>query len=59
MDKNQLVERIKELEAEIEQLHRQINGYVTEFRVCRFCAEIHSDCTPNDARTCFPRWRGL
>ena len=48
-----------ELMAENEALKRQIDGYVREFRVCRFCTEIHSDCSPTDANSCFPRWRGL
>ena len=48
-----------ELMAENERLKRQIDGYVREFRVCRFCTEVHSDCSPTDSKTCFPRWRGL
>ena len=59
MEREELIAKIKELEAEIERLHRQINAYIHEFRICRFCAEIHSDCSPTDSKTCFPRWRGL
>ena len=48
-----------ELMAENERLKRQINGYIAEFRVCRFCANVHSDCSPTDSTSCYPRWRGL
>lgn len=50
---------IQELKAENARLKRQIDDYVREFRVCRFCTEVHSDCSPTDSKTCFPRWRGL
>lgn len=50
---------INELRAENARLKRQIDDFVREFRVCRFCTEVHSDCSPTDSKTCFPRWRGL
>ena len=51
--------KLREVEEENRRLKRQITGYVTEFRVCRFCSEVHSDCSPTDSKTCYPRWRGL
>ena len=50
--------RIQELEEENKQLKRQIEGYVCEFRVCRFCANAHGDCSPTDG-SCRPKWGGL
>lgn len=50
---------LNELRAENKRLKEQIEAYVTEFRICRFCTEIHSDCSPTDSRSCYPRWRGL
>lgn len=50
--------KVAELEEENTWMRRQIGAYVCEFRVCRFCANIHKDCSPTDA-TCFPQWRGL
>lgn len=46
------------LEAENARLRKQIEAYVTEFRVCRFCANYHGDCSPTDG-SCKPKWRGL
>lgn len=50
--------RVRELEEENKRLKRQIEMYVEEFRVCRFCTELHSDCSPTDG-SCHPRWGGL
>ena len=47
-----------ELMAENERLKRQIDAYVCEFRVCRFCAWYKKDCSPTDGN-CVPKWRGL
>ena len=49
----------KRLTEELQQTKRQIDAYVREFRVCRFCSEVHSDCSPTDSSSCYPRWRGL
>lgn len=49
---------IQELRAENQRLKRQIEDYVCEFRVCRLCSEVHSDCSPTDS-SCHPRWGGL
>lgn len=49
---------IKELLEENKRLKRQIEAYVCEFRVCRLCTELHSDCSPTDG-SCHPRWGGL
>lgn len=54
----ELRQRVAALEEENIRLRRQIGAYVAEFRVCRFCANLHADCSPTDA-TCFPQWRGL
>lgn len=54
-----LIAKLRDVEEENRRLKRQIDGYVKEFRVCRFCAEVHSDCSPTDSKSCFPRWRGL
>ena len=50
--------RINELEAENATLKRKIEKYVTEFRVCRFCAHKHEACSPTGAG-CSPKWCGL
>ncbi len=49
----------KRLTEELQQTKRQIDAYVREFRLCRFCTEVHSDCSPTDSSSCYPRWRGL
>lgn len=66
MTEKELLERNRELEIkvrdlteELRQVKRQIDAYVREFRVCRFCSEVHSDCSPTDSSSCYPRWRGL
>lgn len=51
--------KIEELKHENTRMRKQIEAYVGEFRVCRFCTEIHSDCSPTDSSSCYPRWRGL
>lgn len=51
--------KVKELEAENEELKRVLRAYVLEFRLCRFCSEIKSDCSPTDLKSCYPRWGGL
>ena len=53
-----LRQKCSELERENARLMRQIEGYVCEFRVCRFCAHIHEDCSPTGGN-CRPKWRGL
>ena len=59
MDQNRaLLIRVRDLEEENRRLKRQIDSYVCEFRVCRFCTEYHSDCSPTDG-SCHPRWGGL
>lgn len=60
LEKNRKLEiQLRDLTEENRRLRRQIDGYVKEFRVCRFCTEVHSDCSPTDSKSCFPRWRGL
>lgn len=54
----ELKKKCEALEAENARMKRQIEAYVCEFRVCRFCTEFHSDCSPTDG-SCYPRWRGL
>lgn len=49
---------LNELRAENKRLKEQIEAYVGEFRVCRFCMHIHEDCSPTDG-SCRPKWRGL
>jgi len=56
-DRDQAI-RIRELEEENRKLKRQIESYVIEFRVCRFCDNLHKDCTPTGG-DCIPRWCGL
>lgn len=58
IEKRRLTNRIAELEEENERLKEQIDGFVCELRVCRFCANIHADCSPTDG-SCRPHWRGL
>ena len=53
-----LEKRCGELERENARLKKQIEQYVCEFRVCRFCKNMHSDCSPTDG-SCYPRWGGL
>ena len=48
----------KELMRENEQLKEQIDAYVREFQVCRFCSGVHENCTPTGGN-CHPHWRGL
>ena len=55
---NELRAEYEILEAENKRLREQIEGYVCEFRVCRFCANYHKDCTPTGG-DCKPKWRGL
>ena len=50
--------KCEEMETENARMRRQIEAYVCQFRVCRFCTEYHSDCSPTDG-SCHPRWRGL
>ena len=61
-DKDKEIQELRQKASALEQenirLRQQIGAYVTEFRVCRFCANLHADCSPTDA-TCFPQWRGL
>lgn len=49
---------IQDLRAENQRLKRQIEDYVCEFRVCRFCKFVHADCTPTGGE-CHPKWGGL
>lgn len=49
---------IQKLRAENERLKKLIMDYMGEFRLCRFCAHVHEDCSPTDA-TCKPKWGGL
>jgi len=49
---------IQTLRVENKELRNRIDRYVREFRVCRFCANIHKDCSPKDS-SCEPRWGGL
>ena len=53
-----LLVRIRELEEDNRRLKRQIEEYVCEFRVCRFCKNLHKDCTPTGG-DCTPKWCGL
>ena len=46
------------LREENKRLREQIEAYVGEFRVCRFCANVHADCSPTGGE-CKPKWRGL
>jgi hypothetical protein len=46
------------LEEENTRMRQQIGAYVCEFRVCRFCSNLHADCSPTDG-SCVPMWRGL
>ena len=55
---NALEKRNAELEAENAKMKAQIEGYITELRVCRFCSHYHEDCSPTDG-SCRPHWRGL
>ena len=57
-ENRKLTVKVRELEEENRRLKRQIDGYVCEFRVCRFCKNMHSDCSPTDG-SCYPRWGGL
>lgn len=57
--KRELAAMCRTLKAENDGLKRQINAYVKEFRVCRFCANVHADCSPTDTPSCYPKWRGL
>lgn len=54
----ELLAQIEQLKEEKEKLLRRIDAYVNEFRVCRFCANIHEDCSPT-GNDCIPKWRGL
>jgi hypothetical protein len=49
---------IQKLRAENERLRKLLMDYLDEFRLCRFCANIHADCSPTDG-SCKPKWRGL
>ena len=49
---------LQELRAENKRLKEQIEAYVGEFRVCRFCMHVHEDCSPTGGE-CRPKWRGL
>ena len=53
-----LTVKCRELEEENRQLKRRIEAYVCEFRVCRFCKNLHNDCSPTD-NSCVPKWGGL
>ena len=57
-ENRELLTKCKQLEEENRRLKRQIESYVIEFRVCRFCANLHKDCTPTDGN-CIPKWCGL
>ena len=57
-ERERLKAKVTELENEVTRLRKQIQDYVLEFRVCRFCAEIHGDCSPTGGN-CHPKWRGL
>lgn len=46
------------LREENKRMREQIERYVSEFRVCRFCMHIHEDCSPTGA-SCKPQWGGL
>ena len=54
----ELMARNGELLVENAKLKRQIDAYVCELRVCRFCSHFHEDCSPTDG-SCRPHWRGL
>lgn len=59
LEKNRnLLTANRALTEENRRLKRQIEAYVMEFRVCRLCKNMHSDCSPSDG-SCFPRWGGL
>jgi hypothetical protein len=49
---------IQWLRAENDRLKKQIERYVVEFRVCRFCKHMHEDCSPTGIE-CTPVWGGL
>lgn len=49
---------IQHLKDENRRLKRQIEDYVCEFRVCRWCKNIHADCSPTGGE-CHPKWGGL
>lgn len=57
-ENRELLTKCKQLEEENRRLKRQIESYVIEFRVCRFCKNLHKDCTPNGG-DCNPKWCGL
>lgn len=57
-ENRKLAIRVRELEEENRRLKVQIERYVGEFRVCRFCAHVRGDCSPTDG-SCAPKWRGL
>jgi len=50
--------QIKDLQTENARLNERIQAFVEEFRLCRFCKNIHADCSPTDG-SCEPRWYGL
>ena len=60
MDKEiqELRQKVDALEQENTQMRQRIGAYVCEFRVCRFCSNLHADCSPTDG-SCVPMWRGL
>lgn len=49
---------IEDLRRENAALRELIEKYVGEFRVCRFCAHRHEDCSPTGSE-CRPKWGGL
>lgn len=57
--------RIQDLSREVDVLREEntllrhkIGEYVCENHLCRFCAYLHADCSPNDD-SCVPIWRGI
>ncbi len=61
-EKDKLIQDLRQqvaaLEEENTRMRQQIGSYVCEFRVCRFCSNLHADCSPTDG-SCVPMWRGL
>ena len=53
-----VLNELKGAEAINEKLRRRIEDFVCEFRFCRWCKNLHGDCTTTGAE-CNPKWRGL
>lgn len=48
---------IQRLRGENEMLREEIDHIIQSLKICRFCKNLHEDCTPN-GHDCRPEWRG-